>query len=383
MKHKDNSINDNLQNGDTIPKRIFQAMISDIENGKLAPETRLPGDRKLSEQYGTGRSSMIAALKMLQEHGYIERLPMRGTFIRSDARKISNEVKLFCPLPERAMLPENVGYGSFVVDTEITQGLITDGSAKNFIVTLRHFEDNCDALTLRRQLEFIRKNSQGVVFIGHQFKELKELVRQEGIPAVVIAPQPFWNRDPLPSIAYNQETGLKRYAEYLAGLNCASLGLVNMISPQEGSRRDLEYRQDSFCRSLAGCGVKVTHYTLKTYAVNPSDAVYRELLQILPERDDELPDILCGVHFPTAAALQRILSERNSRVTLVAFTGGGIYSLLYPQIPYLRVPCFEMGRLAAETLIQSIRSGTPPAGHILQAQIWPESQDGSNDPHGA
>lgn len=173
---------DNYLNCETIPERIFQSVVEDIDCGKLLPGTRLSGDRQLAEQYGAGRSSMIAALRLLQQKGYVERLPMRGTFIRKDVSKITTAVKIFCPLPERMMLPENVGYASFIVDTEITQGLITDGSEKNFNVTFRYFEDSEDLLTLRRQLEFIQQSSQAVVFIGHQFPHLKELVFQKGIP---------------------------------------------------------------------------------------------------------------------------------------------------------------------------------------------------------
>ena len=356
---------------DTVPERIFQSIVEDIDCGKLLPGARLSGDRQLAEQYSAGRSSMIAALRLLQQKGYIERLPMRGTFIRKDVRKIATEVKIFCPLPE-VMLPENIGYASFIVDTEITQGLITDGSGKNFSVTFRHFEDSEDLLTLRRQLEFIQQSSQAVVFIGHQFAHLKELVFQKGIPAVVILPQFLWNRDRLPNISYKVEEAFESYADYIYDRGCRSLGLVSMLSPLESNRLDLELRLSICRKALISKGIKIRDYQLNTYDHNPSDAVYHELEQLLQEADTELPDTLCGIHFSTVIALQQLLSERRSKVRLIAFTGGGIYSMLYPRVPYIRIPCYKMGQLASNMLVEAVRAGTSINDQTVQPVIWPE-----------
>ena len=107
---------DYLENS-TIPEQIYQRFVNDINSGKLAAGERLPGERQLAEIHGTGRSSMISALRLLQNKGYIERLPMRGTFIRKDAQKITSEIRILCPLPEAEMSPEKLGFANFLVDS--------------------------------------------------------------------------------------------------------------------------------------------------------------------------------------------------------------------------------------------------------------------------
>ena len=298
---------------------------------------------------------------------------MRGTFVCKDVRKVTTEVKLFCPFPERVMLPENVGYPSFIVDTEIMQGVSSDGAEKNFSVIFRHFEDSADPLILRRQTEFIQANCRGVIFIGHQFGHLKELIFQQEIPSIVIAPQFFWNRDRLPSISYDQEKALKHYAAYLAAQGCRTLGLLSMSPPQEADRLDLELRLTIFRKALALHRIEVREYPAMTYSAEPSNVVYEELSRFL-EECKTLPDTLCGTHFPTVSVLQRLLCERRSPCRLSAFTGGGIFSLLYPRIPYLRIPFFEMGRVASNTLVNAIRSSSPVTGHIVQPHIWTEEE---------
>ena len=355
----------------TIPEQIYKKFVDDINSGKLAAGERLPGDRQLAEMHGTGRSSMISALRLLQNKGYIERLPMRGTFVRHDAKKITSEIKIFCPLPEVEMSPENVGYGSFIVDTEITQGLISDASQENCSITSRYMEDSSSPLQLRRQLEIIQRTSDAVVFIGPQFIHLKELVFQNNIPAVVISPQYSWGRSHLPSISYDREAAFAQFAERLSNDGCKFLGLVSMHSPLEADHVDLELRQSMFRNNLAKKNIKVKDYNL-SYSSHPSEAVYQELSELLAN-EAELPDTFCGPHYPAVMALQQLMYKQNKKFNIVALTGGSIFSLIYPVVTYIRTPCVEMGRLARATLINAVKKGEANfANQMVTANIWPK-----------
>lgn len=356
---------------ETIPKRIYRKFVANINSGKLVAGERLPGDRQLAEQYSTGRSSMISALRLLQQDGYIERLPMRGTFVRKDAKRITSEIKIFCPLPEVEMSPENVGYANFIVDTEITQGLISDASQENCSVTSRYMEDSADPLQLRRQLEIIQQSSDAVVFIGHQFIHLKELVFQNNIPAVVISPQYFWGRSHLPSISYDQEAAFVQFAERLSNDGCKFLGLVSMHSPLEADHVDLELRQSMFRNNLAKKNIKVRDYNL-SYSSHPSETVYQELSELLAN-EAELPDTFCGPHYSTVMALQQLMYKQNKTFNIVALTGGSMFSLIYPAVTYIRTPCVEMGHLARKTLIKAVKTGEVNfANQTVAANIWPK-----------
>jgi DNA-binding LacI/PurR family transcriptional regulator/DNA-binding transcriptional regulator YhcF (GntR family) len=366
-------MDNNYSDNETIPERIYREFVENINSGKLTAGERLPGDRQLAQQYNAGRSSMIAALRMLQQKGYIERLPMRGTFVRKDAQKITSQLKIFCPLPEVEMSPENIGFGSFLVDSEITQGLISNASQDNCSITSQYMEDSSSPLQLRRQLEMIQANSDAVAFIGHQFIHLKELVFQSNIPAVVIFPQYSWGRSHLPSIGYDQETAFAQFAKRLAHEGCKFLGLMNMASPLEADRIDLELRQSMFRKNLAAEGIRVKDYHIN-YAAMPSEAVYQEIKELLAGETD-LPDTFCGPHYPTVIALQQLMHKQDYNFRIVALTGGSIFSLIYPAVTYIRIPCAEMGSLARTTLINAVKQGKPDfADQTVTAKIWPLKQ---------
>jgi DNA-binding LacI/PurR family transcriptional regulator/DNA-binding transcriptional regulator YhcF (GntR family) len=364
-------MNDTYSECETIPEQIFRRFVENINSGNLKAGERLPGDRQLAEQYGTGRSSMIAALRMLQDKGYIERLPMRGTFIRKDAKKITSEIKIFCPLPEVEMLPEKVGYASFIVDSEITQGLISEGSQKNFSVTSRYMEDSDDPLQLRRQLEIIQQTSDAAVFIGHQFLHLKEMVFQNNIPAVVIAPQYLWGRSHLPSIGYDRDAAFAQFAKRLADEGTKTVGLISMRSQFEADRVDLELRMSMFRSQLAQRNVSIKDYQID-FSGTPSEEVKAEVAELLAN-ESSIPDTFCGTHFPVVMALQQLMLEQKYDYRITALTGGGIFSLMYPGISYIKMPCFEMGKLASNTLVNAVKTGEPRfADQTVMADIWPE-----------
>ncbi|WP_298540438.1 PLP-dependent aminotransferase family protein [uncultured Aquimarina sp.] len=64
--------------------QLCDQMIGFIKSGKLAPSTKLPGSRKLSEDLNVHRKTVIAAYDELMSQGWIESIPARGTFVSQD-----------------------------------------------------------------------------------------------------------------------------------------------------------------------------------------------------------------------------------------------------------------------------------------------------------
>ena len=53
-----------------------------IENGDLAPGTRLPSERVLSEQFKVGRGYVRDAIRKLEFYGVLKTSPQRGTYVQ-------------------------------------------------------------------------------------------------------------------------------------------------------------------------------------------------------------------------------------------------------------------------------------------------------------
>lgn len=54
---------------------------ADIDAGKLAPDTRLPSEAELSEQYGVARVTVRRALEQLRGRGKVVTVQGRGTYV--------------------------------------------------------------------------------------------------------------------------------------------------------------------------------------------------------------------------------------------------------------------------------------------------------------
>lgn len=54
---------------------------ADIDAGQLAPDTRLPSEAELSQQYGVARVTIRRALALLREQGKVVTVHGRGTYV--------------------------------------------------------------------------------------------------------------------------------------------------------------------------------------------------------------------------------------------------------------------------------------------------------------
>jgi DNA-binding GntR family transcriptional regulator len=54
---------------------------ADIDAGRLAPDTRLPSEAELSQQYGVARVTVRRAIEQLRQRGKVVTAHGRGTFV--------------------------------------------------------------------------------------------------------------------------------------------------------------------------------------------------------------------------------------------------------------------------------------------------------------
>ncbi|WP_299896233.1 PLP-dependent aminotransferase family protein [uncultured Aquimarina sp.] len=78
--------------------QLCDQMIGFIKSGKLAPSTKLPGSRKLSEDLQIHRKTVVAAYDELMSQDWIESIPAKGTFVSKNLPLI--KPKEFQHLPD-------------------------------------------------------------------------------------------------------------------------------------------------------------------------------------------------------------------------------------------------------------------------------------------
>lgn len=68
----------------TVPESTLGTLLAALDEGRWAPGSRLPPERKLARELGIGRSSLRAALAELERLGRIWRHVGQGTFVSED-----------------------------------------------------------------------------------------------------------------------------------------------------------------------------------------------------------------------------------------------------------------------------------------------------------
>jgi GntR family transcriptional regulator/MocR family aminotransferase len=66
---------------DSLQSQLIGEISTSITTGRLAPGTRLPGTRALSQQLGVSRNTVLLAFAALEAEGFVETRKGAGTFV--------------------------------------------------------------------------------------------------------------------------------------------------------------------------------------------------------------------------------------------------------------------------------------------------------------
>jgi GntR family transcriptional regulator len=72
-----------INHGSAVPvsAQVAADIEADIDAGRLAPDTRLPSEAELSQQYGVARVTVRRAIEQLRQRGKVVTVHGRGTYV--------------------------------------------------------------------------------------------------------------------------------------------------------------------------------------------------------------------------------------------------------------------------------------------------------------
>jgi len=73
---------DQSDDGSRKYERVVRALMARIEDGTYRPGNLLPSQHELVREFGVSRPTVIEALRILRQQGWIETQPARGSFVR-------------------------------------------------------------------------------------------------------------------------------------------------------------------------------------------------------------------------------------------------------------------------------------------------------------
>lgn len=96
---------------DTLQLQLVGEISTSITSGRLAPGTRLPGTRSLSQQLGVSRNTVLLAFSALEAEGFVETREGAGTFVSEywpEPAPFETNVAEMAGKPVRSDKPANV-----------------------------------------------------------------------------------------------------------------------------------------------------------------------------------------------------------------------------------------------------------------------------------
>lgn len=156
-------------------------------------------------------------------------------------------------------------------------------------------------------------------------------------------------RSGLPAITHDDELGGKLLAEYLVMLGHQSI--AQLYGPQDVS--SFVGRSHGFCTALAASGIEVI--TLNEQAANPTIAEGKRLMQHLLETVSPLPTAVFAPNDLMALGALEVLKGAGIRcpedISLVGYNDSPQAPYTSPPLTTVRLPGYELGRMAAELVV--------------------------------
>lgn len=230
-------------------KKIYDDLIRGISEGVYSSEKRLPSEKELAGKYGVSRITSKKALELLEENGYITRMPGRGSFVTAKSPPAGGKA---------AENPAQDGKSRLI-------GMIIEDFAENFgTMIIAGAEQACRergySLIVKRSNgsqkqegeaieELIRLRAEGILIIpvhGDNYNPVILRLAVEAFPFVLIDRE--LKGIPASFVGTDNLTAAKGLTDTLFDLGHRH---ICFVSPSEADTSTIQDRREGFLRSNA------------------------------------------------------------------------------------------------------------------------------------
>lgn len=212
----------------------------------------------------------------------------------------------------------------------------------------------------------VARGADALLLIGlHRSPEIYDFLRRRAVPTV--AAWCFAPDAPLPCIGFDNVAAMAGLARAVLDRGHRRIGMVSAHTAANDRARD---RVTGVRMAMAEAGLPADALTLveTDYGIETGGAALRDILARAPDTTA----LLCGNDVLAVGAL-RAAQQAGLRVpgdlSITGFDDIDLATLTEPGLTTVHVPHREMGRRAAQALVESIDRGAPPASVRLETDI--------------
>ena len=243
----------------------------------------------------------------------------------------------------------------------------------------------CDVHSAERQRDYMGMFQEicigGAVFhhLAITEEQIKEL-EQSDIQCVLMDNE--YELEGVSSVNTDNYAGGRMAAEHLYEKGHRRIGCVHgSLTPEQNTStlykdsfqyRIWQQRTAGFVDALAECGLEPAGYFLCNGQYEIAEQMAKDVVEQVLSAKDPITALYCEDDIMALAVFKQ-LQEQNIRVpeqmALIGHDGLDLVRVLHPQITTIEQPRYDMGRLAAQILIDQIERHTEPKHIVLKPHL--------------
>lgn len=324
--------------------KILLEIEDQIRHGTLRPGDMLPTEKQYMAQYGVSRTTIQRAMNILVAHELVERIPGRGSFVKSTGRISRNTVAARADfsmvLPYRS--PVTIGY--FVGAQRVLEG-------KGATLSVRFCEETSENEVAMLQ-SITETGTDGILLYPQDFPAIshyfQDLTQELPFPVVTID-QRIDGLD-FSGAGTNNLMGGRMAAQYFLDRGCQNFAFISgpFYKCDTFHDRLLGYRQilkqNGF--SLPGQNICITKYENEKHRAHVLNFL-QGLISSLPLAIFCTTDELAAYVYHGASALGIKIPQQ---ISVIGYDDLELSRFLIPGLTTIRQPYEEIGETAAQLL---------------------------------
>lgn len=208
----------------------------------------------------------------------------------------------------------------------------------------------------------VGRGADGLLLIGHdRDPAIYRLLEVQRVPALVT-----WAYDAdagRPAVGFDNRAAMAQMAGQVIALGHRHLAMISApIAQNDRARARLSGVRDAM--AAAGLVVDDLHIVQVPYGIDAGASAFASVMQARPQTTA----VMCGNDVLAVGALRQARAlglNVPQDVSITGFDDIDLSVVTYPMLTTIHVPHAEMGRLAAQTLVDMVLHGQPAQGRAL------------------
>lgn len=332
---------------DVKQNKLYHTLKTGIESGEYQPNTRLPKELDLAEQFGVARGTLRVALDRLEEEGLLTRIRSKGTFVAEKKKQ-----KKFLIIYDNTTGMEHPAHYIIpgIEQAAGLKGYKTEHFFKDYLLAL----NEKDARNCIKQADVSGIVSMITTFNGDE--KILKLLKALDVPIVTAHTEhrKDWELTGFPTLLYEENKAFRSAVEYLKNKGHQRIATIHIHDDTGGALPSRGFTAEGYLEFLEELGLD-SDKSLVRYI--PYDKkIIKTVTAEFANMNPPPTAIMCYSDFFALHVYEKLKDMKlriSEDIAVMGFCGYPGDSLLNPPLSTIDLQYLETGRMALKVLEES------------------------------